>query len=87
MEDLDQQENNKSSEDKRPKKKKQKLQVPIHRKQNLTLQAAAVYSNIGVNRLTALMQKDDCNFVLCVGNKRLIKRRLFDEYIENIRLI
>lgn len=84
---MDQLENNKSSEDKQTKKKKSKIQVPIHRKQNLTLQEAAVYSNIGVNRLTALMQKDDCNFVLCVGNKRLIKRKLFDEYIENIRLI
>lgn len=80
VEDLDQAESN-------DKKKKSKLQVPIHRKQNLTLQEAAAYSNIGVNRLTALMQKDDCNFVLCVGNKRLIKRKLFDEYIENIRLI
>ena len=84
---MDQQENNKGSDNKQVKKQKPKLQVPIHRKQNLTLQEAAVYSNIGVNRLTALMQKDDCNFVLCVGNKRLIKRKLFDEYIENIRLI
>ena len=84
---MDQLENNKSSEDKQTKKKKPNLQVPIHRKQNLTLQEAAAYSNIGVNRLTALMQRDDCNFVLCVGNKRLIKRRLFDENIENIRLI
>lgn len=80
VEDLDQAESN-------DKRQKPKLQVPIHRKQNLTLQEAAAYSNIGINRLTALMQKDDCNFVLCVGNKRLIKRRLFDEYIENIRLI
>ena len=82
VEDLDQAESSDKKE-----KQKPKLQVPIHRKQNLTLQEAAAYSNIGVNRLTALMQKDDCNFVLCVGNKRLIKRRLFDEYIENIRLI
>lgn len=81
VEDSDQAESSKKN------KQKSKLQVPIHRKQNLTLQEAAVYSNIGVNRLTALMQRDDCNFVLCVGNKRLIKRRLFDEYIENSTLI
>lgn len=31
--------------------------------------------------------QDEVNFVLYVGNKRLIKRKLFDEFIENINMI
>lgn len=48
---------------------------------------AAEYSNIGINRLTMLIKEPTCNFVLYVGNKRLIKRKLFDEFIENINMI
>lgn len=64
-----------------------KEKVPIFQKQNLTLEEAAEYSNIGINRLTMLIKEPTCNFVLYVGNKRLIKRKLFDEFIENINMI
>lgn len=64
-----------------------KEKVPIYQKQNLTLEEAAEYSNIGINRLTMLIKVPTCNFVLYVGNKRLIKRKLFDEFIENINMI
>lgn len=62
-------------------------EVPIHCKQNLTLQEAAKYSNIGINRLTMLVKDSKCNFVLHVGNKRLIKRKLFDDFIESTDFI
>lgn len=62
--------------------------MPIWEKQNLTLEEAAEYSNIGVNRLDSIIKKPGCNFVLHVGtSKRLIKRKLFDEYIENVDMI
>lgn len=64
-----------------------KEKVPIYQKQNLTLEEAAEYSNIGINRLTMLIKEPTCNFILYVGNKRLIKRKLFDEFIENINMI
>ena len=64
-----------------------KEKVPIYQKQNLTLEEAAEYSNIGINRLTMLIKEPTCNFVLYVGNKRLIKRKLFDEFIDNINMI
>jgi excisionase family DNA binding protein len=64
-----------------------KEQVPIYQKQNLTLEEAAQYSNIGINRLTMLIKDPHCNFVLHVGNKRLIKRKLFDEFIERVDMI
>ena len=56
--------------------------VPIWEKSNLTLEEAAAYSGIGINKLREITNEDKCKFVLWVGNKRLIKRRLFDCYIE-----
>lgn len=61
--------------------------IPIYQKQNLTLKEAAAYSNIGINRLNTLIKDPNCNFVLRVGTKKLIKRRLFDEYIESVDIL
>lgn len=59
-------------------------EVPIWEKSNLTVEEAAAYSGIGVNRIREISNADDCPFVLWVGTKRLIKRRKFDQFIENI---
>ena len=48
--------------------------VPIWEKSNLTLEEAAAYFNIGVNKIREISNDDNCTFVLWVGNKRLIKR-------------
>lgn len=58
-------------------------EVPIWEKSNLTLEEAAAYSNIGINKLRKLSESDTCRFVLWCGSKRLIKRKMFDAYIEN----
>ena len=59
-----------------------KKEVPVWEKSNLTLEEAAAYSGIGVHKLRQLSDKEDCEFVLWVGTKRLLKRRKLDEYIE-----
>ncbi len=59
-----------------------KHEVPIWEKSNLTLEEAAAYSGIGINKLREITNERGCNFVLFVGTKRLIKRRLLDAYIE-----
>ena len=59
-------------------------QLPIWEKSNLTLEEAAAYSGIGINKLRQLTDDDNCEFVLWIGTKRLIKRRKFDEYIEKL---
>lgn len=56
--------------------------VPIWEKSNLTLEEAAAYYGIGVNKLREITNDDNCKFVLWVGNKRLIKRKLMDQYLE-----
>ena len=58
-----------------------KKTIPIWRKSNLTLEEAAVYSGIGMHKLRKLTDDGDCEFVVWVGTKRLIKREKFDAYI------
>ncbi|MBO5448166.1 MAG: excisionase family DNA-binding protein [Ruminococcus sp.] len=62
---------------------KDNIEVPIYEKQNLTIEEAAEYSNIGQNKLRELTAEENCRFVLWVGTKRLIKRKLFDDFITN----
>lgn len=59
-----------------------KKEIPIWEKSNLTLEEASLYSGIGINKLRQLTNDSNCKFVLWVGSKRLIKRKMFDSYIE-----
>lgn len=59
-------------------------EIPLWEKSNLTLEEASAYSGIGINKLRELSNDKNCPFVLWVGNKRLIKRKLFDSYIEKM---
>lgn len=58
-----------------------KITVPIKDKLLLTIKEAAVYSNIGINRIEAMLKEDGCPFVLFVGSKKLVKRKEFEKYI------
>ena len=57
-------------------------EIPFWEKSNLTLEGAAAYSGIGVNKLRELTNEEGCEFVLWVGSKRLIKKQKFNEFIE-----
>ena len=59
-----------------------KKEVPIWEKSNLTLEEAAAYSGIGIHKLRSMTDWEDCEFVLWVGTKRLIKRKKLDEYLD-----
>lgn len=61
-----------------------RTEIPLWEKSNLTLEEASIYFNIGVNKLRELSSSDDCSFVLWVGNKRLIKRRVFEKELEKL---
>lgn len=58
------------------------LEIPIWQKSNLTLEQAAAYSGIGINKLRQMSDDKHCDFVLWNGSKRLIKRRKLDEYTD-----
>ena len=55
--------------------------VPIHLKMALTINEAAEYSNIGINKIDSMLRSPNCPFVLFVGTKKLVKRREFEQYI------
>jgi hypothetical protein len=55
--------------------------LSISEKSLLTLEEAAAYFNIGINRIRTMTNGDDCPYVLWIGSKRLIKRKPFEEYL------
>lgn len=60
-----------------------KKEIPIWEKSNLTLEEAAVYFNIGINKLRDLTNDENCKFVIWCGSKRLIKRKALEKYLES----
>lgn len=63
--------------------RKQITEVPIWQKITLTMEEAAEYSNVGINKIRELTDIPGCTFVVFVGKKRLIKRKEFERYIES----
>lgn len=57
-------------------------EVPIWYKPTLSINETVAYTGIGTTKLYELTNSEDCPFVLWIGNKRMIKRKPFDEYIE-----
>lgn len=60
-----------------------KYEVPVWEKCTLTIEEAAAYFGIGQNKLRELTEDPNCKFVLWVGTKRLIKRKLFEQYLDS----
>ena len=61
---------------------KKKYEIPLYEKPFLSIEEASIYTGIGTGKLYELTNPEDCPFVLWIDNRRLIKRRVFDEYIE-----
>ena len=55
--------------------------VPIWQKMTLTIEEAAAYSSIGINKIRELCDDPRCPFVLFIGRKKLIKRKAFEDYM------
>jgi excisionase family DNA binding protein len=61
----------------------EKMTVPIWEKHLLTIDEAALYTNIGQNRIAEMLRKPTCPFVIYVGRKKLVKRTAFEKFLEN----
>ena len=57
-------------------------ELPLCQKYALTLNESAIYFNIGVNKLREMTDTVAIDCVLKIGNKRLIKRRPFEAYLD-----
>ncbi len=62
--------------------RKTKEEFPLWHKSYLTVEEASAYSGIGKDKLRELTDDERCPFVLWNGTKRLIKRRVLDEYLD-----
>lgn len=59
------------------------INVPIWEKITLTIEEASALSGIGICRIRDMLKMPGCNFVLYNGKKQLIKRKPFENYLEN----
>lgn len=66
---------------------KMKQNIPVWEKITMTIEEAAEYSSIGINKIRELSSDPRCNFVIYIGKKRLIKRKEFEKFIaDNVEL-
>jgi len=62
--------------------------IPFWEKYILTIEEAAQYFQIGETKLRRILDENpDAEYVLLNGNRRLIKRLLFEKYIDRSPLI
>ena len=64
------------------KKASERPVVPIWEKATISIEEAVAYTGIGINKMRELTSDEDCDFVLWVGSKRVIKRKKLEEYLE-----
>lgn len=58
-------------------------EIPIWQKYLLTIDEAALYFRIGQKRLRQIVSENpNADFLLTNGNRVLIKRKLFEQYID-----
>lgn len=61
-------------------------EIPIWEQYALTIKEAASYFRIGENKLRQIVEENSTeNFVVRIGNRSLIKRKLFEEYLDKTR--
>ena len=58
--------------------------VPIWEKYALTIREAAEYFHIGEKRMRKIVEKNrESDFVVMLGNRAMIKRKSFEQFLES----
>ena len=64
------------------------IEIPYWEKYMLTLREAAEYFHIGEKKMRQIVdEKMDANFILTSGNRVMVKRKLFEEYLNQATVI
>ena len=64
------------------------IEIPYWEKYMLTLREAAEYFHIGEKKMRQIVDDNmDAKFLLGNGNRVMIKRKLFEEYLNNASVI
>ena len=65
-----------------------KQSIPFWEKYTLTIEEAAQYFQIGETKLRRVLDENpDAEYILINGNRRQIKRALFEKYIDRNQVI
>ena len=63
-------------------------EIPYWEKYMLTLREAAEYFHIGEKKMRQIVDENmDANFLLESGNRIMIKRKLFEEFLDSASVI
>ena len=63
-------------------------EIPYWEKYMLTLREAAEYFHIGEKKMRQIVDENmDANFILTSGNRVMVKRKLFEEYLNQATVI
>jgi hypothetical protein len=64
------------------------IEIPYWEKYMLTLREAAEYFHIGEKKMRQIVDENmDAKFLLENGNRIMIKKKLFEEYLNNVSVI
>lgn len=70
------------------KKDLQKGAIPVWKRYALTITEAAKYYHIGENKLRMIAEEHpEADFIIMNGNRILIKRQKFEEYLDRATVV
>ncbi len=56
--------------------------VPVWERTLLTLEEAAAFTGIGINKLRTMSDDPSCEYVVWVGNRRMLKRKKLEDFLD-----
>ncbi len=63
-------------------------EIPLWQKYTLTVEEASLYFRIGQSKLRRMIsENEDADFILWNGNRPQIKRKLFEEFVDQLNVI
>lgn len=63
-------------------------EIPLWQKYTLTVEEASLYFRIGQAKLRRMIsENEDADFILWNGNRPQIKRKLFEEFVDQLNAI
>lgn len=65
-----------------------KYNIPLHRKYGLTIEEASEFACIGIHKLREIIANDSSlDFILHKGSQVVIKRKLFEKWLNTVNFI
>lgn len=56
--------------------------IPIWERELITIEEGTALTGIGFLKLRAMSNEPDCNYVIWIGKKKMLKRKKLERYLE-----